>query len=171
MTKSWDGLYQLLIVLRMLPGSNLMLMKVISSFQKHQAQTETNFILQIKKLCVPYKLSDSSRPSINIFPAAKCSCTFSEVEMGKFLLQKPMHHQASPSGWQEGVERGIKQAKLLDNSSSSEAKHIPPVSAGNSRELKNGFCWGESDVPKSWVLKPNHFPAATPVFSLQTSIS
>lgn len=44
-------LYPLFAVLRMLPGSNLMLMKVISFLQKHQAQTETNLILQIKNVC------------------------------------------------------------------------------------------------------------------------
>lgn len=45
------SLYQRFIVLRMLPVSNLMLMKAISFVQKHQARKETNLILQIKSVC------------------------------------------------------------------------------------------------------------------------
>lgn len=38
----------------MFPGSNLMLVKAISFLQKHQAQAETNLILQIKDVCASY---------------------------------------------------------------------------------------------------------------------
>lgn len=132
-------LYQLLIVLRTLPGSNLMLMKVISFFRKHQAQTKTNFILQIKTVWA-LQVVRLLQTFNKYFPSSKMQLHILGSRVGKFLLRKPRNHQASPSGWQEGVERGTKQSKLLDNPSSREAKHIPPVCAGNSRELKKVFC-------------------------------
>ena len=55
----------------MLPGPNLILMKAISFLRKHQAQTETNLILQIKTVCASQALLALARPSVSTFPAAR----------------------------------------------------------------------------------------------------
>ena len=55
----------------MLPGPNLILMKAISFLRKHQAQRETNLILQIKTVCASQALLALARPSVSTFPAAR----------------------------------------------------------------------------------------------------
>ena len=63
--------YQLVHCRWMLPGPNLILMKAISFLQKHQAQTETNLILQIKTVCASQALLALARPSVSTFPAPR----------------------------------------------------------------------------------------------------
>lgn len=77
-----------------------MLMKAISFLQKHQAQTETNLILQIKNVCALQGLSNSLSYSQNlsIFPAAKGSCSFEEAEWAHAPTLKAAPYRTRPLG-------------------------------------------------------------------------
>lgn len=123
---------QFLIVLWTFPASNLMLMKTISSFQKHKPKQKLTSPYG-SRMFVPFQLSNP--PSygliVKYFPSCFLSVPGSKVRKDSGL----------PLGWWEGVSRG------------STPPATPQISAPGSRAggkdaaVNNRFC--ESDFPKT----------------------
>lgn len=89
----------------MLPGPNLILMNAISFLQKHQAQTETNLILQIKNVCALHvvRLLAIARPSVFSQQQDKRQLHITGSRVGTRPALKPHILSHGPSWWAEGV--------------------------------------------------------------------
>lgn len=123
---------QLLIVLWTFPASNLMLMKTISSFQKHKPKQKLTSPCG-SRMFVPFQLSNP--PSygliVKYFPSSYLSVPGSKVRKDSGL----------PLGWWEGVSRGSTPPATTQISAPGSR------AGGKDAAVNNRFC--ESDFPKT----------------------
>lgn len=140
---------QFLIVLWTFPASNLMLMKIISSFQKHKPKQKLTSPCG-SRMFVPFQLSNP--PSygliVKYFPSSY-TCLFQEAKWEKTLGFLSL-------GCWEGVSRGSSHPAATQISAPGSR------AGGKDAAVNNRFC--ESDFPKTWTVQTRYLArSSTPL--------
>lgn len=153
-------LHQLFIAQRMLPGPNLILRRAISYLHKHQPQTETNLILQIKNVCASQvvRLSSLQPDPLSVASQQQEAAVHwgSRVSTAPPHTLKPPILSDGPWGSGEGLSGAARRIPAPGSLSMLED------SAGNNKKLGGGGVEGAALWPSPEPLRQGFFPAAMP---------